>query len=193
MNIAPTPRHQTERGFRMSITRAAEFVVREFREALAPIVFFFVCFNLVELTTQLILAQYFARLANYMIATTTALVVGKAVLVADALPFLRRYDVGPMIRPILFKTVVYWSVVFAARVLEQLIEYWIHSGTPSGFLKHIAEEFSWHRFAAIQIWIFVLFLVYTFITELNARLGEGRLRSMLFTPWSPPSPNRGAV
>jgi hypothetical protein len=36
------------------------------------------------------------------------------------------------------------------------------------------------RFAAIQIWIFVLFLVYIFITELNVRLGNGALARMVF-------------
>jgi hypothetical protein len=165
----------------MPMPRAVDFVIKEFREALAPIAFFFVCFNLVELTTQLILSEYFARLANYMIATTTALIVGKAVLVADALPFLRRYDRGPMIRPILFKTVIYWSVVFVARVLEQLIEYGIHNGTLNGVFRHMAMEFMWQRFAAIQIWIFVLFLIYTFLSELDTRLGEGALFRALFT------------
>ena len=166
----------------MPIMRGADFVIKEFREALAPIAFFFVCFNLVELTTQLILSEYLVRLANYMIATTTALVVGKAVLVADALPFLRRYDTGPMIRPILFKTVVYWGVVFVARFLERVVEAWIHSGTLGGVFQRMAADFIWQRFAAIQIWIFVLFLAYTFISELNTRLGKGELLRMLFAP-----------
>jgi hypothetical protein len=164
----------------MSASRAVGFVVEEFREALPPIVFFFVTFNLVELTTQLILAEYLSRLANFMIATTTALVVGKAVLVADALPFLRWFDAGPMIRPILFKTVVYWAVVFVARLLEEAAEYWIGGGAFSQTWNHFVTEFSWHRFVAIQIWIFVLFLVYAFIVELNGRLGEGELVRMVF-------------
>jgi hypothetical protein len=169
----------------MSGAGVVNFVVKEFREALAPIAFFFVAFNLIELTTQLILAQYLVRLANYMLATTTALVVGKAVLVADALPFLRRYDQGPMIRPILFKTFIYWAAVFVARFLELLIEFWIDAGTLSGAFEHAAAIFTWHRFAAIQIWIFVLFLLYTFINELNRRLGEGRLFNMLFKGAAP--------
>jgi hypothetical protein len=160
--------------------RVVNFIVKEFREALVPIAFFFIAFNLIELTTQLILAQYLVRLGNYMIATTTALVVGKAVLVADALPFFRRYDAGPLIRPILFKTIVYWAVVFVARLLEGLIEFWIHNGSPRGFGEHVMAEFSWHRFAAIQIWIFVLFLIYTSVSELDRRLGKGELVNMLF-------------
>jgi hypothetical protein len=50
-----------------------------------------------------------------MIATTAAVVVGKSVRVANALPFLRRFDRAPMIKPVLFKTIVYWAVVFLVR------------------------------------------------------------------------------
>ena len=164
----------------MLVARVVRFIVHEFLEALPPIIFFFVAFNLVELTTQLILAQYFVRLTNYMVATGMALIVGKAVLVADVLPFLRRFDDAPMIRPILFKTVVYWAVVFVARFLEQLIEYLFGGGTLGDLPAYVAQHFSWHRFAAIQIWIFVLFLLYAFVRELNTRLGRGELMRMLF-------------
>jgi hypothetical protein len=49
----------------------------------------------------------------------------------------------------------------------------------------VSTHFTWHRFAAIQIWIFVLFLVYTWGEELNARLGKGELIKLLFTGHSP--------
>jgi hypothetical protein len=49
----------------------------------------------------------------------------------------------------------------------------------------VSTHFTWHRFAAIQIWIFVLFLVYTCGEELNARLGRGELMKLLFTGHSP--------
>jgi hypothetical protein len=164
----------------MPISRAVDFVVEEFREALPPVLFFFVGFNLVELTTQLFLADYMARLANYMIATTMALIVGKAVLVADVLPFIRRFDTAPMIWPVLFKTLVYWAVVFVARFLEGLVEYLIGGGKLAGLPEYIASHFTWHRFVAIQLWILVLFLVFTTLRELNARLGRGQLAKMFF-------------
>jgi hypothetical protein len=164
----------------MAGSRVLTFVIKEFREVLPPVAFFAIGFNLIELTTQLILSEYMARLANFMIATTTALVVGKAVLVANALPFLRRFDAAPLIRPILFKTVIYWAVVFVARFLEQVIEYAIGGGTIGSFPEYVTTHFTWHRFAAIQIWIFVLFLLYTGVAEINAWLGEGELARILF-------------
>lgn len=42
---------------------------------------------------------------------------GKAVLVAEKMPFMRRFDGAPLIQPILFKTVVYWAFVFAYAAL----------------------------------------------------------------------------
>ena len=70
--------------------------------------------------------------------------------------------------------------LLVARFLEQIIEYAIGDGTISGFPEYVTTHFTWHRFAAIQIWIFVLFLVYTFVTELNVWLGEGELARILF-------------
>ena len=49
------------------------------------------------------------------------------------------------------------------------------------FREYVATHFDWHIFAAIQIWIFVLFLIYTSIEELNARLGDGELMKIFFT------------
>ena len=164
----------------MAGSRVLAFVIKEFKEALPPVLFFFISFNLVELTTQLILSDYMARLANFMIATATALIVGKAVLLADALPVLRWFDGAPLIRQILFKTVAYWAVVFVVRFLEELIEYLIGGGKFSGFPEYFTTHFAWHRFVAIQIWIFVSFLIYTFVVGLSERLGEGKLHGILF-------------
>src|SRR4051812_19703857 len=105
------------------------FLAREAREMIPPTLFFAVAFNLIVLTTQLILDDYRLQFLNFMIATTTALVVGKSVLVANALPFLRRFDRAPLIQPVLFKTLIYFLVVFVVRVLEKLVEYLIGQGT----------------------------------------------------------------
>jgi hypothetical protein len=165
----------------MAKSRLLSFIVKELREVLPPTIFFGVGFNLIVLTTDLILADYLVSFGNFVIATMAALVVGKAVLVANALPFLRRFDEAPLIRPVLFKTIVYWAVVFLVRFLEKLIEYFLAGGTLNGIPEHVATHFSWHRFVAIQIWIFVLFLVYTSVIELNARFGDGLMFKIFFT------------
>ena len=169
----------------MPNSRFLAFVLKELWEVLPPTIFFAVGFNLIVLTTDLILADFLLHFGNFVIATTAALIVGKSVLVANAMPFLRRFDRAPLIRPILFKTVVYWAVVFLVRFLEKLIEYLFAGGRLRGIPDYVATHFTWHRFAAIQIWIFVLFLVYTAVAELNARLGNGELLKIFFTKPAP--------
>jgi hypothetical protein len=102
-------------------------------------------------------------------------------MVANALPFFRRFDTAPIVQPVLFKTVIYWAVVFLVRFLEKLGKYWFTGGTLSGIPEYVAKHFSWNRFVAIQIWIFVLFLIYTIGAELNSLFGNGELIKILFT------------
>jgi hypothetical protein len=156
-------------------------LLTEFRHVLPPTIFFFIGFHLISFTKQLILAEYDIHFTGFMIATVAALVVGKAVLVADKMPFLRRFDRAPLIQPILFKTVVYCLFVFVARLLEAFVKFWFGGNPPGAFLEHLHSEFSWHRFVAVQLWVFVLFLIYVTASELNTLFGDGELRRVLFT------------
>ena len=163
------------------VRRLGAWFLHELREILPPVIFFLVGFNLIVLTTNLILADYAIAVGNFMLATAAGLVVGKAVLVADAMPFLGRYDRAPLLEPILYKTLVYWVFVFIARLLEALVEFLMHGHSLGEFLPHLASIFSWHRFAAIQIWRFVLFLIYLTASELNRLFGQGELRRIFLT------------
>lgn len=156
-------------------------VLREAREALPPTIFFFLGFNFIVLTANLLVARYLIALSNFMLATLGALVVGKAVLVANKIPLLRRYDRAPLIWPILFKTAFYWVIVFFARVAERFVHFLLEGNAPRDFGSYLITTFSWHRFSAISLWLFVLFLIYVTISEANRLLGPGEIRRLLFT------------
>ena len=168
----------------MSPSRVLAFIVGEFKEMIPPTLFFAVGFNLIVLTTNLILQDYSrAHFSSFVLATTGALIVGKSVLIANALPFFRRFDNAPMIRPVLFKSAIYFLAVGIVRLAEKGIEYLRHGGGQD-LPTYMATHFTWDRFIAIQLWVLVLFLVYTFISELNALFGDGELRRILFS-WRP--------
>jgi hypothetical protein len=162
--------------------RVGHFLLHEFLEILPPTIFFVIGFNLILLTTNLILADYGAQFSSFLLATAAAFVVGKAVLVANTMQWIRRYDRAPLIQPILFKTVFYWVVVFIARLLEHWVKFSLAEHRWFGaFLPHEIATFSWHRFVAIQLWIFVLFLIYVTGHEFNRLFGHGELARILFT------------
>jgi hypothetical protein len=157
--------------------------MHEIREVIPPTLFFFLGFNLILFTKRLFLEQYLIEYAGFFIATTGALIVGKVVLVANKMPFLRRFDYAPLAYPILFKTVVYTALVGVARLLEALIHYLADGGVLGGgqFIEHVLGTWSWPHFIAAQMWIFTLFLVWVTATELNDLFGDGELFRIFFT------------
>ncbi len=162
--------------------RIGHRLLHEFRQVLPPTIFFFVGFNFVVFTTNLLVADYGVAVSSFMLATVAALVVGKAVLVANAMPYLRRYDRAPLIQPILFKTAFYWVVVFFARLLERFVHFSVLEHKPPGdFIPFLITIFSWHRFVAVSLWIFVLFLIYVTASEFTHLFGPGELPRLFFT------------
>jgi hypothetical protein len=174
--------HTVEFGQRKGLARIGAVLLHEFRLVIPPTLFFFVGFNLILLTKRLLLADYLIAYTGFLIATTSALIVGKVVLVADKLPFLARFDDEPLAFPILFKTVVYTVLVFLARLPEALVHFVVDGNVIGGgqFIRHELGEFSWRHFIAIQMWIFVLFLIYVTANELNDLFGNGELYRILF-------------
>ncbi len=172
----------------MQVSRVFSFIVREIEEALPAIIFFAVGFSLIELTAQLFLDVYVVRTFNYMLAVGAALVVGKAVLVANALPIFRRFDSSPLILPILFKTAVYWAVVFVFRLLEHLIEYlgqrW-QARRRSGISRDALPVVAVHRDTVVDFH-FVPDLYHSRGTDRDVRQGQGD--ESLFQPRRDPAP-----
>jgi len=156
-------------------------ILHELSRALPPTLFFFVGFNFIVLTTNLLVADYAVAVSNFMLATVAALVVGKAVITANAMPFLKLFDRAPLIQPILFKTAVYWVAVFFARLAERFVHFSVVEGNrPGDFAAYLVSSFSWHRFIAISLWILVLFLIYVTASEFSQLLGPAEMRRLLF-------------
>jgi hypothetical protein len=165
------------------LARIGQILLHELHEIWPPTLFFFIGFNLILFTKRLILSAYLIQFTGFAIATVSALIVGKAVLVADLMPFLRRFDGAPLAQPILFKTAVYSFFVFVARLLEAFIDYLLAGGA-AGRGRYIEQQlgsFSWHQFIATQMWIVVLFLIYVTASEINRLLGDGELFKIFFT------------
>jgi hypothetical protein len=160
--------------------RAFDWWLAQVKHALPPTIFFFVGFNLILWTKRQILEEQGVEFSGFFTATLAALLVGKAVLITDNLPFMRRFDGSPMIQPILFKSGVYWLCVLIVRLAEGLVHFLTAGGALSDFPAHLVEHFSWPHFLVIQVWLMVLFLVYVTTHELNMLIGDGELYRLFF-------------
>jgi hypothetical protein len=162
------------------LRRAVTWWLAQVKHALPPTIFFLVGFNLILWTKRLILQEQGVEFSGFFTAIVAALLVGKAVLVTDNLPFMRRFDGAPMIQPILFKSAIYWVCVLIVRLVEEIAHFVAAGGTIAAFGDHFVNHFSLPRFLSIQIWLMVLFLAYVTIHELNELFGDGELYRLFF-------------
>ncbi len=165
---------------RALVRRAVSWWLAQMKHALPPTIFFFVGFNLILWTKRLILQEHGIEFSGFFTALVAALLIGKAVLVTDNLPFMRRFDGAPLIQPILFKSAIYWVCVLIVRLTEELVHFVAAGGAIADFGDHFAGQFPLARFLSIQIWLMVLFLVYVTIHELNELFGNGELYRLFF-------------
>jgi hypothetical protein len=79
----------------------------EFEAMLPPTIFFFVALHMVALIRVLLLKGTGITLNTSWQVTVAALILGKAVLVADHLPFINRYPDKPLVYNVAWKTTIY--------------------------------------------------------------------------------------
>jgi hypothetical protein len=150
------------------------------KHVLPPTIFFFIGFNLMVWIKRMILQEQKIEFSGFLVATMAALVVGKAVLVTDHMPFMRRFEGAPLLQPILFKAAIYSACVFLVRIGEGLLHFLHGGGALADFPQHLIDRFSWPHFLAIQVWLMVLFLAYVTIHELNQLFGDDELYRLFF-------------
>ena len=154
--------------------------LRVIRHMLPPTLYFFTAFNLIVFTTNLLAHDYWFNLTGFMLASTTALIVGKVVLVVDKVRIIDKFRGAPLIQPILYKTVFYGVIVTIVRYVEKMLHFIFDARGFDAAAQAAVLDFSWHRFVAVQVWIFVCFLIYVTASELNALVGDGQLRRLFF-------------
>jgi hypothetical protein len=152
----------------------------EFKALLPPALFFFVMLHLVAFIRVLMLKGTGIAASTPWQVTLSALILGKAVLVADLLPFINRYPDKPLIYNIAWKTTMYVLVAMLLHYLERLVDFWKEAGSLVAGNQKLLAEIVWPHFWAIQILLVVLILMYCTMHELVRVLGRDKVLDMLF-------------
>src|SRR4029450_11728875 len=92
---------------RRAMRKLAAKLKEEFEALLPPTIFFFVALHMVALIRVLMLKGTGIVLGTSVSVTLMALILGKAVLLADMLPFINRYPTKPLIYNVVWKTAIY--------------------------------------------------------------------------------------
>ena len=154
----------------------------EFFKLLPPTIFFFVALHIVAFVHVLMLKRTGVSPSSSVSISIAALLLGKAVLIADMLPIINRFPNKPLIYNVVWKTVIYWLISVVIHYVERLIEFWRQTGSFAAGNQKLFTEIIWPHFWAIQIILFVLIAMYCMMHELVRVMGRENVMRIFFGP-----------
>jgi hypothetical protein len=167
---------------REHMNRVLSKLKEEFLAILPPTLYFFVALHLVVLIRVLMLEGTDIRATTSVSVALAALILGKAVLIADLLPIINRFPEKPLVYNVLWKTLLYQMVAAAVHYAERLVDFARQAGGLVAGNEKLLAEIVWPHFWAIQILLFLLILMYCTLHELVRLIGKDRAKQMFFGP-----------
>jgi hypothetical protein len=154
----------------------------EFFALLPPTIFFFVALHIVTFVRVLALKGSGISPLSSMSIAVAALILGKAVLIADMLPMINRFPNKPLIYNVAWKTLIYLLASAVIHYVERLIDFWRQAGSFVAGNEKLLAEIVWPHFWAIQIILFVLIVMYCTMHELVRVIGKEKVLRIFFGP-----------
>ena len=154
----------------------------EIRALIPPTVFFFIALHFIALIRSLMLKGTGIPLASSLKVTVAALILAKAVLIADVLPFVNRYPDKPLAYNVAWKTLLYLLVAAVLHYLENLYDFWKEAGSLIAGNDRLLATIVWPHYWAIQLALVIIILVYCATRELGRAMGGDKLLGMFFGP-----------
>src|SRR5256885_13945011 len=168
------------------MTKLSTKLKEEFFALLPPTIFFFVALHIVAFVRVLMLEGTGISPLSSMSVAVAALILGKAVLIADMLPMINRFPNKPLIYNVTWKTVIYLLLSAVIHYLERLIDFWRQTGGFVAGNQKLLSEIIWPHFWAIQIILLVLIVMYCTIHELVRAIGKEKVLRIFFGPMPAP-------
>src|SRR5260221_11141478 len=165
-----------------SMSKLSNKLKEEFFALLPPTIFFFVALHILAFVRVVMLKGTGISPVSTMSIAVAALILGKAVLIADLLPMINRFPNKPLIYNVAWKTLIYLLAATLIHYLERLIDFWRQTGSFVAGNQKLLSEIVWPHFWAIQIILFVLIVMYCLMHELVRVIGREKVLRIFFGP-----------
>ena len=156
-----------------------EKVRHEFIEYWINVVYLMLVFAAFTEYRRLILASHDITYTNYGVAVIEALVLGKVIMIGDALHMGRGLETKPLIYPTLYKTVVFTIFVGIFKIIEHAIIVLWNGGAVTEVVVEISEQWLL-EVVANSLVVFVAFIPFFAVKEIGRVLGKEKVRRLFF-------------
>ena len=157
-----------------------KWIKKEIAHTLPAVLYFFLAINLFNRTFGWILQEAGSHLITFPRIVISSIIIGKVILIADALPFLNKFSNKPRIYNTVWKTAIYYLFGFIFIMVERLIPLLLKYKDIITAWQYMPQNISLPRFCTGQIWMVVLLFFFVVFHELVQGVGKDKLREMFF-------------
>jgi hypothetical protein len=118
----------------------------ELAEMVPPTIYYFVILHIVAFIRVLMNKNTGIDLTTSTSIAVAALILGKRVLLANALPFINRFPEKPLIWNVCWKTTLYSLVASLIHYLERLYDFWKEAHGLAAANQRLLTEMVWRIF-----------------------------------------------
>jgi hypothetical protein len=154
-------------------------LTEELKEYAVISVYLYVCFAAILLYKASVLKGYGIDYAHFGLAAAKALILGKFMLIGEAIQMGKRHRRMPLIYAVLYKSVVFLVLLVVLTAVEEVVVGAIHGRTVAQTVAEVANG-RWEEWAATCFLLWLILLPYFGVQQLNDVMGHGQLRRMLF-------------
>ena len=166
----------------MTLNKIIHKIREEFLNVIPPTLFFFIALHIVAFIHALMLRGFGIQPEASMSIAIGALLLGKAVLIADMMPLINRFPYHPLIYNVAWKTLIYVVLATFLHYVERVIEFWREAGSFAAANHEMLAKMVWPHFWAIEIILLVLILMYCTMHELVRVIGKEKVKRIFFGP-----------
>lgn len=156
------------------------WIKREVLHVFPIFLFFLISFTLINLIERMLLER--AGIAPFTLLQIflAAAVIAKVILVIDHLPLISFFPNKPLIGPIFWKSLLYWTILLAVRAAIRFAPFLMESERLSYEWNDYIQKTDWGLFYTIQGYYLFLFFIYVTLRELTLAIGPLKMRKLLF-------------
>lgn len=153
----------------------------EFANLVPIFLYFFIFFLLISwietyLFEEMGLSPF--RFAQVFIA---AALIAKIFIVIDHVPFVHMFNNMPLVYSVLWKTGLYWVLLFIVRLAIRGVPYFFHKeGNLEIGIHQFFQGLNWHLFVSIQVYYLMLIFNFVSIRELARKIGADKIKELFF-------------
>jgi len=129
---------------------------------------------------RLILKEFGVTYLHYGFALIEALIIAKVILIGHAFGLAKRFERGPLILSVIYKSALFGAFVFLFGILERVVDGLFHKEDWAGILRHLTDLGMYEILAQVVMMI-AAFVPFFAFWEIGRVLGPGKLSALFLS------------